>query len=355
MRTRSRNAFTLIELLVVIAIIAVLIALLLPAVQAAREAARRSQCVNNLKQIGLALHNYHSANNAFPLGATWQPYESTGWSFTATGGLTGSNQDNWSCWSIQAQALPQMEQSAVYNSINFYFSCYRGSAGPINSTAFNTRIATFLCPSDGNAGTTNTNNYHGSIGTSLYSTNNADSSGIFNYQQKYSIADIKDGTSNTIAFSEALVGERSSGTFGRGNSTGNITSAGFGTGQPYDVSGRLSDIKSDIQACITAFKVSTSTNPRNDRGYRWAQGAMGLTLFNTVITPNGAQFNACRIGCCTQASHAHYQVATSNHSGGVNALMGDGSVKFIKDSISYPTWWALGTRGFGEVLSADSY
>jgi len=358
MKPRSRSGFTLIELLVVIAIIAVLIALLLPAVQAAREAARRSQCVNNLKQIGLALHNYHSTHNAFPLGATWQPYETTGWTVTSTGGLSGSNQNNWACWSIQAQMLPAMEQNAIYNAINFHFSCYQGSAGPINSTAFLTRIASFLCPSDGNAGKTNTNSYNGSIGTSLYSTNNADSTGVFNYQQTYSMTDIKDGSSNTLAFSEALVGERSSGIPGRGNSTGNITSSGFGTGQPYNVSGQLANIKTDIQACNTAMLSLTSTNPRNDRGYRWGQGAMGLTLFNTVITPNGggtAQFNACRIGCCTQASHAHYQIATSNHSGGVNGLFTDGSVKFIKDSIAYPTWWAIGTRGGGETVSSDAY
>ena len=143
---QRRRGFTLIELLVVIAIIAVLIALLLPAVQAAREAARRAQCVNNLKQIGLALHNYHSTTDVFPLSNT------VAW---ASSSPSDANQ-GWGTWSAQALMLPYMEQQPLYNSINFNYTCWWGNGnntnGQINSTVFNTLIKTYTCPSDGKAG-----------------------------------------------------------------------------------------------------------------------------------------------------------------------------------------------------------
>ena len=338
---RRRRAFTLIELLVVIAIIAVLIALLLPAVQAAREAARRSQCINNLKQLGLGIHNYHQALGVFPLGASLQAYD------------VGVGNETWSSWSAHALLLPYMEQSPMFNSINFSFGPGREGTSygyRCNSSAYDARINTLLCPSDANAGNTNSNSYNGSMGTSMYSTATSDVTGLFGYQQKYSIADVTDGTSNTIAFSEAIVGERNTSVLGKGNATGGISN-GNSLQTIYDVSGRLPALKADMALCDTAFQTSRN----NDRGRRWGLGAMGFSMFNTVITPNGAKWSACRYGCCPQAGHAEIQVANSYHSGGVNVAMADGSVKFIKDTVSYPTWWALGTRGGGEVISADSY
>ena len=156
-RVSNRRGFTLIELLVVIAIIAVLIALLLPAVQAAREAARRAQCVNNLKQIGLGLHNYHSSNDVFPMGQSLQQ---------------GST---WNSTSAQAGMLSYMEQTAVFNSINFSLVSTDGE----NTTAWNTRINSFLCPSDGSAGSTsNYNSYKASQGTNSQS-NPTNCTGLF--------------------------------------------------------------------------------------------------------------------------------------------------------------------------------
>ncbi len=150
----SRFGFTLIELLVVIAIIAVLIALLLPAVQSAREAARRIQCTNNLKQIGLALHNYHAAASSFPPGAALN-------GVAAVPGLYASWQPNMSA---QAMMLPYLEQSPVYNSLNFSFGAEYDLG--MNSTGVLTIIAGFLCPSDPNAGRRlNTNSYYASMGT----------------------------------------------------------------------------------------------------------------------------------------------------------------------------------------------
>ncbi len=165
MCSERRRGFTLIELLVVIAIIAVLIALLLPAVQAAREAARRAQCVNNLKQIGLGLHNYHSAVGSFPPGHSQAARD-----INYAGGYGNQTE-----WSAQAMMLPYMEQTPLYNAINFSFCGGLGYAGFANFTGFTARVNSFLCPSDnyansGGAITTSTgppniNCYRASVGT----------------------------------------------------------------------------------------------------------------------------------------------------------------------------------------------
>jgi prepilin-type N-terminal cleavage/methylation domain-containing protein/prepilin-type processing-associated H-X9-DG protein len=339
-----RRGFTLIELLVVIAIIAVLIALLLPAVQSAREAARRAQCVNNLKQIGLALHNYHQAIGSFPMGATVAPVSAPG------------DADGWSAWSAHALMLPYMEQTPIYNSINFSWACerYQTTGWYINSTGYNTKINSFLCPSDGNAGKSNINSYDGSMGTTTINYNEQ-STGLFTFHNVYGISDVTDGTSNTIAFAEALVGD-SDGVLKRGNSTGNSGGGGGQAGNKQDASGMLTQIQADIVQCTTWFNDPGARV--GGRGAHWGQGINGATMFNTVIPPNGGgqiKWGACRMDCCANSQHAHYTNATSNHSGGVNVALADGSVRFIKDSIAYPTWWALGTRANGEVLSADNY
>jgi prepilin-type processing-associated H-X9-DG protein len=247
-----------------------------------------------------------------------------------------------------------MEQGPVFNAVNFSYGPGRegSSYGYLcNSTAYNSRISSLLCPSDGNAGAANNiNSYHGSMGTSMYSTSTADTTGIFAYLQKYTIADVTDGTSSTIAFSEGLVGERSNTILKKGNATGSIAN-GNGLQTIRDVSGKITQLKTDMQLCDTAFQSSRN----NDRGRRWGIGAPGFTMFNTVVPPNGAKWGACRYGCCPQAGHAEIQVANSNHSGGVNVGMADGSVRFVKDSVAFATWWALGTRANSETVSADSY
>ncbi|WP_422928353.1 DUF1559 domain-containing protein [Singulisphaera sp. PoT] len=349
--TRSR-AFTLIELLVVIAIIAVLIALLLPAVQAAREAARRMQCVNNLKQIGLALHNYHSSHGSFPLGASLNSYDYS------------TDTTSWTNWSAQALLLNYIEQSPLYNAVNFNFSpepTGQGLPGPaVNSTSYNMKIGVFLCPSDGNAGQVNINSYHASTGTTSYNEAPTDwgaatnqTTGVFAFQLSKSVANVTDGTSNTIAFSEALVGDQNTSGPRRGNGTGNSGSSQ--AANKLDISGISGSLMTDLQACSTTYQTVFTAN---DRGYRWGFAAMGVSLFNTIVPPNGGgkySWNSCRVDCCSQAQSAHYLVASSNHNGGVNTLMTDGSVRFIKDSISIQTWWGLGTVANGEVLSSDSY
>lgn len=347
MNQQRRSGFTLIELLVVIAIIAVLIALLLPAVQAAREAARRSQCTNNLKQIGLALHNYHSTHQSFPMGGSYNPYN------------VPATYDDWSCWSAQTLLLPYLEQKPLYDTINFNFSTARELAGQINSTSYNTLVAAFLCPSDTNASARNgyTNSYAGSQGTTTYHLYQGQQgvTGMFTYRIAYDIASVTDGTSNTIAFSEWLVnGPQTTPTPGK--ATGNIGSNQAVTYDPSTLANALAAVQNDINLCTQKFQSAggVGTGP----GSRWGVGAMGYSLFNTVLPPNGGgsvKWAACRMDCCTQAQHAHYVNAASNHPGGVNVAKGDGSVAFIKNTISFKTWWSLGTKANGETISADSY
>jgi prepilin-type N-terminal cleavage/methylation domain-containing protein/prepilin-type processing-associated H-X9-DG protein len=351
-----RRGFTLIELLVVIAIIAVLIALLLPAVQAAREAARRAQCVNNLKQIGLGMHNYHSATNSFPQGASKNPKN-----------FAGDSDLIWSSWSAHSLLLPYMEQQSLYNSANFSWGIdpYGDPCYYYNSTVANTVIGGFLCPSDTNASRPNINNYYASIGTTTnFMTINCwgagsvgcaptGSTGVFTYFYSYGISDITDGTANTIAFSESITGNPNLGNRFRGNSTQGVSDPGA---QLYDAESNPTVILKGLQACMTAFQNNQSI--QSNKGQLWAFGARAYTLFQTVQTPNDKQyaFGSCEFGCAGCGLDQSWSVpATSFHSGGVNVLMADGSVRFMKDTINRAAWWNLGTKANGEVVSSDSF
>jgi prepilin-type N-terminal cleavage/methylation domain-containing protein/prepilin-type processing-associated H-X9-DG protein len=355
---RRQSGFTLIELLVVIAIIAVLIALLLPAVQAAREAARRAQCVNNLKQIGLALHNYHQANDSFPLG----------------NGCTGQGNvgpcSSWDGFSPQAMLLGNFEQSAIYNTINFSL----GGSQAANSTAITSKIASFLCPSDGNAGpgaflgwslnsdNFNINSYNASTGTTYVPGDNGQggttSTGLFAYQATYGLQHCTDGSSNTIAFCEGLVGAPNQ-LATKGNSVEGSGGQPQWGGKSVDVYSNVNQVLTDLQGCDSAWH--SASNIVNTRGYLWAFGSTGFTLFNTIVTPNSKQhqWNACTFygggGWPGGTNGTNFANASSNHAGGVNTLFGDGSVKFLKDSVNQNTWWSLGTRNGGEVVDASAY
>jgi prepilin-type N-terminal cleavage/methylation domain-containing protein/prepilin-type processing-associated H-X9-DG protein len=381
-RRRGGLGFTLIELLVVIAIIAVLISLLLPAVQSAREAARRAQCVNNLKQIGLAMHNYHSSLGAFPMGSTIAPQQDV-----------PLQQSIWSAWSAQALMLGYLEQGPLYNACNFSWavldtSNFSGNANVAASSNYNqtvlyTNLSMFMCPSDPNVGQRqNNNSYAASYGATTSNcynwTSNAgvgwvsqetagESTGIFTIGQSYGLQSITDGSSNTVAYSEALVGDSNGSEFAgnttnpsryRGNYiTGTVTNAN-GADKILNVNANPTIIFSSLAQCVAAFRTSL-TAIQDDRGFRWCMGTTGWTMFNTVQVPNDTQYTmgGCRDGGTPGQfpNDGFTYGASSNHPGGCNVLFGDGSVKFIKSSISYPTWWALGTRNGGEVISADAY
>ena len=350
-----RRAFTLIELLVVIAIIAVLIALLLPAVQAAREAARRSQCINNLKQMGLAIHNYHNVNDVFPMGVSSTIYSP---------GTYNVKQN----FSLHAAVLPYLERTDVYNALNFSIGCDDNSttiAYLTNSTGVNTNIAAFVCPSDPRAATpdrnntTNTNNYYGCVGTTTYwgqisNTNvlnvNLQSTGLFTFQQCYGLNSCTDGSSNTIAFAEVCVGS-STQTIGS-KLSGLVSVTGLATYEALN--GGTTNAQSALQVCQNAWAKKTGTVDTYG-GDDWANGCTSKTLFNTIGTPNiyGGTFTHC--SAVSSGNLSDISNCSSYHPGGVNTTKGDGSVKFIKDSVSQITWYALGTRNGGEVIDAGSY
>jgi len=381
MRPKRRRGFTLIELLVVIAIIAVLIALLLPAVQAAREAARKAQCSNNLKQIGLAMHNYHQSNDRFPQGHS-ESADQPGYSDKAYAG--------WTEWGAQAEMLQYMEGGSIYNAINFYYCGGYNYGAQCNGTAWSTIITSYLCPSDNNAGlggmptfgtgTPNINSYRGSAGTtSLAGWNNGPgyascqpdplgisggnpgctpySTGLFAYWVSFGLKDCTDGSSQTVAYSESLVGDPASvvSPSRRYNSVTGVTGAQIADVQ--DVTSLApATLQTALQACTTAYQ--SGTNLSNANGCRWGWGALTMSLFHTVVTPNSTTYkwNSCRSSCggCGP-DDSSYSNAQSNHPGGVNCLFGDGSVRFIKDGVSQRVWMGLGTRSNGEVITSDTY
>jgi prepilin-type N-terminal cleavage/methylation domain-containing protein/prepilin-type processing-associated H-X9-DG protein len=358
-----RRGFTLIELLVVIAIIAVLIALLLPAVQAAREAARRSQCVNNLKQIGLALHNYHDVNGAFPMGSgqCGAPFPT----LTSKQGL-----------SAHTALLPQLELSTLFNSINFAQGTDETTTDyycAVNLTVAYAQVAVFVCPSDQFAGelltngfTAATNNYFASLGTSTYFTNtgsttwpaaapmqNLPSTGLFAFQQSYALANVIDGTSNTIAFTESTVGNPNS-ALGQPN-IGIVSIPAAGAAAQFaDASAMANQAATlaGLNGCDAAW-VARQGTVDNQRGKTWFHGSLAFTLIQEVATPNSRQWTYC--SSSTSGSASTFSEADSYHSGGVNCLLADGSVRFVKSTINQVTWWALGTKSNGEVISADAY
>jgi prepilin-type N-terminal cleavage/methylation domain-containing protein/prepilin-type processing-associated H-X9-DG protein len=374
-RTSSAEAgFTLIELLVVIAIIAVLIALLLPAVQAAREAARRIQCTNNLKQIGLALHNYISTNDTVPPA-----------SLPAT--LANKTQINNGSLSAQARLLPYLEQQPLYNAANFSLNCINGAVGAlVNSTVVTTRLNAFLCPSDtpptwtmnpitAYVGLAAGNNYFASVGSSLEFASSETSgppNGIFSAALIWSggrapgpgslvnLASISDGTSNTIAFGEWRIGDGNNAMISR--ATDVILSGTYPSGVTRNTplmslpAGALAFTQwvQDCSANLTNH--GDRANHTSDNGMAWAIGIPTFSIGNILLAPN-AKTTACSTtnGSTNSIFSPGLWTLNSNHPGGANALIADGSVRFIKDSVNINTIWALGSRAQGEILSADSY
>ncbi|WP_437185964.1 DUF1559 domain-containing protein [Planctomicrobium sp. SH668] len=314
-----KAAFTLIELLVVIAIIAVLIALLLPAVQQAREAARRSQCKNNLKQIGLAIHNYESSHTVFPPGRCGFPM----------------------VFSVQAHILPYLESASLYNLIDFNirprFTEPPTNPDDQNEKAARVKIPLYLCPSDFGQvsgmvfGPTN---YVANTGSGSPPTANfiRSGNGVMYDASSVRFRDVTDGLSNTVAFSEHTLGPGSV-----------IPAAGVIPGNPADYVLELTGATPTTdEACIAT---ASSGVWSGNRGAKWMNGHFGDTLYNHHYGPNSKQFD------CGNGSHNYgLTAARSRHTGGVNLLMCDGAVRFVGDSVSIQIWKAIATRNGGEIV-----
>ncbi|HEY7314236.1 MAG TPA: DUF1559 domain-containing protein [Gemmataceae bacterium] len=310
--TRRRSAFTLIELLVVIAIIAILIGLLLPAVQKVREAAARMQCSNNLKQLSLALHNYHSAYGTLPPGS------------------------NSSGFTVVSLLLPYVERNNLYNQINFSVS----ANDPTNAVPTAAVVKGFLCPSDrtslvppGGGG----NNYFANYGTEpFFFQNRSVANGVFALRETSGgvrLTDITDGTSNTAAFSELRKGDYNNAVYSPMDWL-NASSAGMPT------------------TVDQAYALCQGINPM-DLGYQWlSAGGEWLndnrtgTAYIHCAPPNSTN-------CGFPANLRFCVNPNSDHTNGVNVGLCDGSVRFVTNGISLPTWRALGTRAGGDILGSD--
>jgi len=362
MRHARSRAFTLIELLVVIAIIAVLIALLLPAVQAAREAARRAQCVNNLKQIGLAVHNYHDTFGAVPPGSLWP-----------CGGSDG-------CWgwgdSPMVTILQFIEQGTIWNNYNVsrgtYGSFPPDSSGPTNWWANTTvlsfvTINTYLCPSDARQVTGPLANYVGNLGGpfQLYGYSGtmiptrapgdfpAPLNSFTSSAVSLNFAGVTDGLSNTALFSEAVSPASNPGLIRAGSGSVQERRVFFDSGAKSTAL-TVAGVMTMLSKCNNLPAGTAALSSRV--GYQWQNTYPSYVnnLYNHVGAPNSRQCQNYPLNTWG-LDVVGTGPPTSFHPGGVNMTMTDGSVRFVKDTVNLQTWWAIGTRAGGEVISADSY
>lgn len=342
MNINERRGFTLVELLVVIAIIGVLVALLLPAIQAAREAGRRSQCTNNLKQIGLALQNFESARKRYPYGK--------GPSYTGA--------PVYARWSVHSQILPYMELQSLYSSLNFTFGPETPGMGGViafmpafenaarqNRDGSRTLVPGFLCPSDEptDGSWPGGNNYCGNQGGWLCDRGDdppaaSDSApdelqtGVLYFKSAVKPGQITDGLSNTVMFSERL----------RGRGDPDPVADMF-------VMAHQTTLQATFDTCSNT-NTATATPLTSKWGWSWVMGENCCTLYNHVATPNRTACGG--TGFPGSMTNMAMQVPPSSvHSGGVMIMMCDASVRFLADSVDLPVWRAMGTRASDDVVA----
>jgi prepilin-type N-terminal cleavage/methylation domain-containing protein/prepilin-type processing-associated H-X9-DG protein len=337
-RRTSPGGFTLIELLVVIGVISILIALSLPAVQSARESSRRAVCQNNLRQIGIAIQNYVSSSNCFPVSVTTIRPTSKNGSFY------------YGLYSAHTRLLPYLEQTALYQAINFqtgtwpidtFLAASPGNVyqlNQVNSTVYSTGVSVFLCPSDGGSFGSTGNNYRGNTGVGPGPTAWAESpdsgNGLFPELDAISPSRVPDGLSHTVAFSERLRGS-------------GVSSSALDPER--DVFQRAGVANTGDQLLNECRIFGRATNPGRYTlsGQYWFWAGRERTLYTHTQVPNGIVPD-CTFGGMTPA--IDMATARSNHPGGVNAVMGDGSVRFVTDTIAQPIWRGLGSRDGGELV-----
>jgi len=370
------GGFTLIELLVVIAIIGVLIALLLPAVQAAREAARRAQCTNNMKQLGLAVANYESSTGAYPMAypqrAAWDPTNSS-----AT-----IEDSGWGTISTHALFLPFIEQNTVYNSLNFNVAMDEGEDNGMQATAACSRINSFLCPSSplpigtywgygpGSSvpwvsGQFPGNNYFGSVGPSLCPWTSAKPAGLFTistpgFTGVRALRDVQDGTSNSVAFGEWRIGDFDQNKLSIQDAinlrTYSIQGVGDWNSSLSTMPAGAQQFPAFLQACAGAAPTSVGTNNNKSQlGRSWLEGQFGWTLGTTLLPPNPTYPNCNLEPWGGDMDAPGMYNLSSFHPGGANVAMADGSVHFVKSSANMRIIWSIGSIAGGEVISSDAW
>jgi prepilin-type N-terminal cleavage/methylation domain-containing protein/prepilin-type processing-associated H-X9-DG protein len=366
---RSRRGFTLIELLVVIAIIAVLIALLLPAVQSAREAARRAQCTNNLKQIGLAVHNYISSNETLPPSGSRHDYG--GWGFAANPVLQQYTRQN--PWSFKARLLPFFEQTTAFNAANYDMdpewsngTSYNLSGwDPSNLTIRAITVASFLCPSDNKPGNMNNNLWTPGASRQSNYPNNIGNNRRFNgwvpdgpayfpgwdtmIRTPVTIATVTDGTNATAIFSEWIKGDGTSPSASKDGLGMVYSGGGVNSGNNLGLQNGeyLNSIRCQQFSLIRFFSW---------KGERWiAQDNGRGGFYSHSQLPNRRSCTYDDTGGISRDTFETMLAAGSNHPGGVNVLFLDGSVRFVRNSVNYVTWHALGSKDGGEVIDGQSF
>ncbi len=337
----SRLGFTLIELLTVVSVLSLLAALILPAVQNAREGASRVRCANNLHQIGLAIHTYLATFDVLPAACGMPNY---------AGRELVPHILEMKQFSAFAWLLPAIDQSPLYNGINFDVALQDpylfpmgdpdGASDP-NATAMSTTLAVFLCPSDGGAGNpgwTGGANYRFNLGSDRWPTIVADSSsGPFLSYRSTTTSALTDGLSNTTAISEKLRGRIGSAPV---NARTDMLIGGLGL--PFTADQALDRCR-NLGGTPNGFLT--------EAGLTWFVGTLSQTCYNHVISPNSTTPD------CVLVSNPISGLlgARSNHPGGVHAAMADGGVKFVTNSIHQSVWRALGTRAGGETIDSGSY